>query len=441
MASHPDATPGSVLGPFHTVGSPWLDNPANLIGANPGEVVRAARPGARRDGQPLPEATLDYWQNAANGLYWQVDPAQPQRQPALPDAGAMPTAASRSRRSGRCPTRSRPTARSGATWSSRPVADRWRSAHAHVIVSAPGHRTLVTELFDAEDPYLDNDAVFGVREALIGRYEPIADRRLCQRLGLAGDSCPVMQFDISLAPAGAVRHRRRPDAADRHIRVTYRAAPIPATHHRRQAMKTIDHPAVLGPWPWPSPSAWRWRQPAGARADDDQPDGGRRLSAQVPVDQGVHRLLHPRSRQAPGQGQQVQDPLEPGLGRPDRQAQRRARRHPEGPGRHRHRHHRHLRRQDEHPGGGLCHAVRHQRPGAGLAHHRRDGEQVPGHQEDLRLVQPGLPDQLGGARQLPGVHQAGGQVAGRPEGPEDLRRRLQPALPGAGRAPSASPAR
>ncbi len=122
-----------------------------------------------------------------------------------------------------------------------------------------------------------------------------------------------------------------------------------------------------------SSTGWRspcWQRPSVARRsravpDHDQPDRGRRLSAEVAVDQGIHRLLHSRGRQAAGQGQQVQDPLEPGLGRADRQAQRRARRHPEGPGRHRHRHHRDLRRQDEHPGRRLRHAVRHQRPGAG----------------------------------------------------------------------------
>ena len=42
----------------------------------------------------------------------------------------------------------------------------------HLIVSAPGYRTLVTELFDADDPYLDSDAVFGVRDALVQRYQP-----------------------------------------------------------------------------------------------------------------------------------------------------------------------------------------------------------------------------------------------------------------------------
>lgn len=43
--------------------------------------ARCSPPITRRvcdlDGKPLLEATLDYWQNAANGLYWQIDPEQP----------------------------------------------------------------------------------------------------------------------------------------------------------------------------------------------------------------------------------------------------------------------------------------------------------------------------------------------------------------------------
>jgi protocatechuate 3,4-dioxygenase beta subunit len=77
----------------------------------------------------------------------------------------------------------------------------WRPAHFHVIVSAPGHRTLVTELFDADDPYLDRDAVFGVRAALIGRYVNEHDPAAAQRLGVAGPEVPVMRMDFRLAPA------------------------------------------------------------------------------------------------------------------------------------------------------------------------------------------------------------------------------------------------
>jgi len=43
----------------------------------------------------------------------------------------------------------------------------FRPAHIHFIVSAAGYQPLTTELFDAADPYLDSDAVFGVRQSLI----------------------------------------------------------------------------------------------------------------------------------------------------------------------------------------------------------------------------------------------------------------------------------
>ena len=74
LATDPTATPGSVLGPFHTLGSPWLSNPVNLIGANAGQRVLLRARVCDSAGQPLPAATIDFWQNAANGLYWQVDP-------------------------------------------------------------------------------------------------------------------------------------------------------------------------------------------------------------------------------------------------------------------------------------------------------------------------------------------------------------------------------
>jgi catechol 1,2-dioxygenase len=44
-----------------------------------------------------------------------------------------------------------------------------------VRVSAPGHRPLVTELVAEDDPYIDADAVFGVRSALVLHFEPRDD--------------------------------------------------------------------------------------------------------------------------------------------------------------------------------------------------------------------------------------------------------------------------
>lgn len=198
LASRLGATPGSVLGPFHTADSPWLDNPANLIGRNAGQPVLLRGSVLNAQGQALPQAWLDFWQNADNGLYWQMDPEQPRDnlrcRVKVNAEGQWEIATIRA-----CPYQI-PT--DGPVWHDvvQPAGrSAWRAAHVHLIVSAPGHRTLVTELFDAEDPYLDSDAVFGVREALVGRYQRVTDPAAAARLGVAGDQCLVLHTDIVLS--------------------------------------------------------------------------------------------------------------------------------------------------------------------------------------------------------------------------------------------------
>jgi protocatechuate 3,4-dioxygenase beta subunit len=50
-----------------------------------------------------------------------------------------------------------------------------RPAHLHMIVSADGYRTVITELYSADDEYLDRDAVFGVKDSLVVHYVLISD--------------------------------------------------------------------------------------------------------------------------------------------------------------------------------------------------------------------------------------------------------------------------
>ena len=200
LASDAKATPGSVLGPFHAVGSPWMANPANLIGDNGGQPVLLRGRVLDREGRPLPQATLDFWQNAANGMYWQQDPQQPgdnlRCQIRVDAVGGFEIATVRP-----VPYQI-PT--DGPVWAElvAPAGLKgWRPAHFHLVVSAPRHRTLVTELFDAEDAYLDSDAVFGVHEALVGRYVAQTDAAACARHGLPGPDCLVMSTELRLAPA------------------------------------------------------------------------------------------------------------------------------------------------------------------------------------------------------------------------------------------------
>lgn len=196
LAARPGATEGSVLGPFHTRGSPWLDNGSNLIQGNAGEPVLIQGRVTDTDGQPLVNATIDFWQNADNGMYWQMDDSQPQDNL-------------------RCQLKVQPDGRFElATIRPRPYLvptdgpvgellrvshrDAWRPAHFHIIVEAPGHRSLITEVFDEADPWVDKDAVFGVRASLVRPFTPTRDAATAKRMGLP-DTYLSVDLPIRLA--------------------------------------------------------------------------------------------------------------------------------------------------------------------------------------------------------------------------------------------------
>jgi len=196
LASRPGATEGSVLGPFHTRGSPWMESGASLVKDNPGQPVLLRGRVTDTQGQPIASATVDFWQNADNGLYWQIDTTQPQdnlrcqikvladgRFELLtihPTPYMVPT--------------------DGPVGELLRVAhrDAWRPAHFHVIVEAPGYRTLVTELFDQADSHVNQDAVFGVRESLVMDFKPESDPAVLAKYKLSG-SYQVVDFPVRLA--------------------------------------------------------------------------------------------------------------------------------------------------------------------------------------------------------------------------------------------------
>jgi hydroxyquinol 1,2-dioxygenase len=51
----------------------------------------------------------------------------------------------------------------------------FRPEHIHFLISAPGHRKLVTHLFASGGEYLDSDVVFGVKDSLVKPYEAHRD--------------------------------------------------------------------------------------------------------------------------------------------------------------------------------------------------------------------------------------------------------------------------
>lgn len=163
----PGATENTVLGPFYVPGSPEREPGESIVvDEGSGEPVVVSGTVRSLDGTPLPGATVDVWETSATGMYAVQDPGgqHADNLRGVFHAGADGTFEFRAVRpvvysipaDGPVGQMLRATGR-------HPM----RAAHVHLRVSAPGHRELITHVFDAESDYLDSDAVFGVRRSLV----------------------------------------------------------------------------------------------------------------------------------------------------------------------------------------------------------------------------------------------------------------------------------
>jgi protocatechuate 3,4-dioxygenase beta subunit len=189
--SHADesgATATDVEGPMYTVEPPFrkkIYEEYEGMGDDDPLFVRGTV--TSTDGSPLPEAVLDVWQTGPAGGYDIWDERQPEGnfrgrigaeekgayefQTMLPKPYTVPTTG--------------PVGRYLEAIGQHP----WRPAHIHFKVTAPGHKTLVTQLFFPDDPYLENDTIGAVKAALVRPVEKHEDHLTCD-------------FDIVLRPAG-----------------------------------------------------------------------------------------------------------------------------------------------------------------------------------------------------------------------------------------------
>ena len=180
------ATPSTILGPFYVPDAPLRASGTSIADVDlGGEPLLVAGEVADTAGRPLAGAVADVWQTAPNGRYDVQDPDQPRHNL----RGRFRTDAE-----GRFSFRtvrpvSYPIPDDGPVGRLLRATGRhpWRAAHIHAIVSASGHRSVTTTIFDAEDGYLGSDAVFGVKPELARTFEraPGGGLRLTERFTLA----------------------------------------------------------------------------------------------------------------------------------------------------------------------------------------------------------------------------------------------------------------
>jgi hypothetical protein len=83
----------------------------------------------------------------------------------------------------------------------------------HAIVSAPGYEEVITHVFVEGDPYLDGDAVFAVKNSLVGKYTKVDDAALAKKLGFK-NPFQKLEFDFRLCPGKESTARKKIAASD-----------------------------------------------------------------------------------------------------------------------------------------------------------------------------------------------------------------------------------
>lgn len=163
-----EATEATVQGPYYWEGAPERPLGADIAEGVTGEPAFYSGRVTDTRGQPVAGAVLDLWSGDGEGVYdMQVE-----------GAGMAARARIRTDADGRY-----------WFWSIKPsyypvpvdgpvgrMLDGMgrhpnRPGHIHMKVSAEGHVPLTTHLFVANSPYIDSDAVFGVRPSLIVDFE------------------------------------------------------------------------------------------------------------------------------------------------------------------------------------------------------------------------------------------------------------------------------
>ncbi len=201
-----DSTDTSLLGPFFRENAPKLPLGAQIV-ANPttqeivlwGQVTDGA-------GTPIPNAEIQVWQTNEHGAY-----DLQANDPSVMDMRAAFNADA----DGNYHFRTvRPLGYSipmdgpvGALVHAQ-ARHGFRPSHVHIMVTAPGHRELVTALYFGDDDHIDSDTVFGVSQSLVVQAAPDPAAPL---------PLPAVRFDfrLSAAEAGTTRVGADPSTISR----------------------------------------------------------------------------------------------------------------------------------------------------------------------------------------------------------------------------------
>jgi catechol 1,2-dioxygenase len=195
------ATENTILGPFYVQNRPMRADGDSICEDGKGEpclvrgVVRSV------DGAPVAGALVDVWQTNDDGFY---DVQQKGTQPEGNMRGAFATDAAGRFSFRTSMPRHYPIPADGPVGQLLGKLGRHpnRAAHIHAIVSAEGFDTVITHIFEPGCRYLREDAVFGVKESLIGDFRKVEGADAARAAGFGEAAFHwLVEVDFTLAPA------------------------------------------------------------------------------------------------------------------------------------------------------------------------------------------------------------------------------------------------
>jgi protocatechuate 3,4-dioxygenase beta subunit len=191
------ASESTVLGPFHVADAPELPMGANICLDQKGEAMFVHGRILDTEGKPVANAKIDVWQANDEGFY---DVQQKGIQPDFNLRGVFRTGADGKYWFRGVKPRYYPIPDDGPVGKLLRALGRhpYRPAHLHYILAADSFETLTTHIFDPADPYINSDAVFGVKESLLAEFKWTEDRERAAEAGFEGGFWDV-EHDFVLA--------------------------------------------------------------------------------------------------------------------------------------------------------------------------------------------------------------------------------------------------
>ncbi|WP_299772972.1 intradiol ring-cleavage dioxygenase [uncultured Tateyamaria sp.] len=193
------ASESTVLGPFHLPDAPELPMGSNICLDEKGVPMLVKGRILDTDGNPIDKVKIDVWQANDEGFY---DVQQKGIQPDFNLRGVFRTGGDGTYHFKGVKPKYYPIPDDGPVGKLMGALGRhpFRPAHLHYILEVDGFETLTTHIFDPDDPYIHSDAVFGVKESLMAKFDLIEDVGKIADAGMNGPYYEVVH-DFVLARA------------------------------------------------------------------------------------------------------------------------------------------------------------------------------------------------------------------------------------------------